>query len=145
MTKIDEQDVRISAVVGNDEESSFDDAIGKFYAYLGTSLKLPCDVTGIEDFDWEEYYIFGPGDATEYAELRKTQPSYQDIFELQSIEKDVDSEWMMYHREDLAARVLRKSDGKEFLLGLAEIKAVDRKSPNYQLLDDYATWFVNNR
>ena len=47
--------------------------------------------------------------------------------------------------EDLAGHVRRKSDGKEFYLGLAEIVAVDKKSKNYQLLDDYAVWFVNNR
>ena len=29
--------------------------------------------------------------------------------------------------------------------GIAEIKAVDKKSVNYQLLDDYTVWFVNNR
>ncbi len=47
--------------------------------------------------------------------------------------------------EDLAGHVRRKTDGKEFHLGLAEIKAVDKKSPNNQLLDDYAVWLVNNR
>jgi hypothetical protein len=63
---------------------------------------------------------------------------------LVAIEQEVYSEWMMFC-EDLAGRVRRKSDGKEFYLGLAEIKAVDKKSVNYQLLDDYAVWFVNNR
>ena len=52
---------------------------------------------------------------------------------------------MMFHGGDLAGQVRRKSDGKEFYLGLAEIKAVDEKSLNYQLLDDYSVWFVNNR
>jgi hypothetical protein len=52
---------------------------------------------------------------------------------------------MMFYGEDLAAHVRRKPDGKEFYLGLAELKAVTRKSKNYQLLHDYAVWFVNNR
>jgi hypothetical protein len=55
------------------------------------------------------------------------------------------SEWMMFGGEDIAAHVRRKSDGKEFGLGLAELEAVNKKSRNYQLLDDYAVWFVNNR
>jgi len=28
---------------------------------------------------------------------------------------------------------------------LAELRVTDRKSPNFQLLDDYAVWLVNNR
>ena len=51
----------------------------------------------------------------------------------------------MYGYEDITGLVRRTSDGKEFYLGLAEIKAINEKSVNYQLLDDYAVWFVNNR
>lgn len=47
--------------------------------------------------------------------------------------------------EDIAARVRRKSDGKEFYLGLAELKAIDKRSPSNQLLDDYAVFFTNYR
>ncbi len=52
---------------------------------------------------------------------------------------------MLFDTEDLAARVRRQSDGVEFYLGLAEIEAVERGTGNYQLLDDYSLWFVNNR
>lgn len=144
MTQLDEQDARIEEIIGIDE-ADFEDGVDKFLCHLKSSLQLPCDVTGIEDFDWEEFYLLGPGDSKEYKQLRKDQPSYQDTFELLAIEKDVYSEWMMFHDEDLAAHVRRKSDGKEFVLGLAEIEAVDKKSLNYQLLDDYSVWFVNNR
>jgi len=41
--------------------------------------------------------------------------------------------------------VQRISDKKKFVLPLADLKATDRKSKNYQLLDDYSVWFVNNR
>jgi hypothetical protein len=102
-------------------------------------------VTGVEDFRWEEYYVIGPGDPKEYERLRQNQPSYQDVFELLAIENDVWSEWMMFHGEDIAGHVRRKSDGKEFYLGLAEIKAVVKKSKNYQLIVDFAVWLVNNR
>ena len=51
----------------------------------------------------------------------------------------------MFGGEDLAARVRRQSDDKEFYLGLAEIEAVEQGTVNYQLLDDYSVWFVNNR
>ena len=144
MSRRDAQDARIAAIVGDDEESTFDAGVDKFYHHLNSSLQLPCDVTGLEDFRWEEYYVIGPGDPNEYERLRQTRPSYQDTFELLAIEKDFRSEWMLFH-EDLAGHVRRKSDGKEFHLGLAELKAVNRKSKNYQLLHDFGVWFVNSR
>ncbi|MBI5243800.1 MAG: hypothetical protein HY922_09000 [Elusimicrobia bacterium] len=145
MVQVDEQDQRIAAVLGEVPEPGFDRCVEKFHRHLQASLRLPCEVTGLEDFDWEESYVMGPGDPKEYKELRRTKPSYRDKFELLRIEKGVDSEWMMFHGEDLGAHVRRKSDGREFCLGLAELKAVDKRSPNFQLINDYATWFVNNR
>jgi hypothetical protein len=145
MSKLDKQDARIEAITGDDESASFNESVDKFYAHLTTALELPCDVTGVEDFGWEEFYVIGPGDPEEHAKLRQNQPSFEEIYELLAIEQDVESEWMMFHGEDLAAHVRRKSDGKEFWLGLAEIKAVNQGSKNFQLIDDYADWFINNR
>jgi hypothetical protein len=145
MTRRDAQDARIEAIVGDDVDVEFEDCVDRFFDHLTKSLQLPCEVTGIEDFRWEEYYVVGPGDPDEHKRLRQDQPSFEDRFELLEIEADADSEWMMYHDEDLAGHVRRKSDGKEFYLGLAEIEAVDKRSKNYQLLNDYAGWFVNNR
>jgi hypothetical protein len=145
MSKSANQDERIEAVLGDSEDAAtFDDCVVKFHDHLTKSLQLPCDVTGIEDFGWEEFYVIGPGDPKEHARLRENQPSFEDTFELIAIEPDAYSEWMMFD-EDLGAHVRRKSDGKEFWLGLAEIKAVDKRSKNFQLLNDYAVWFVNNR
>ena len=141
----DAQATRIAEIVGDDEDVTFDKQLDKFHARLESSLNLPCDVTGLEDFRWEEYYVIGPGDPKEHETFRQNQPSYKDIFELLAIEKGVYSEWMLFHDEEAAGRVRRKSDGKEFYLGLAEIEAVDKKSKNYELLDDYGVWFVNNR
>jgi len=42
------------------------------------------------------------------------------------------------------AKVQRISDEKEFILTLEDLKAVEKSSKNFQLLDDYAVWFVNN-
>ena len=145
MTQLDAQDTRIEEIVGGDEGLTFEDCVDKFLDHLTRSLQLPCNVTGTEDFRWEEYYVIGPGDPKEYERLRKTQPSFEDTFELLAIEEDVFSEWMMFQGEDLLGRVRRISDGKEFYLGLTDIEAVDKKSKNYQLLDDYVVWFVNNR
>jgi len=145
MIEPDEQDQRIEAILGDFEDLDVGECVTRFYEHLTKNLQLPCDVTGIEDFRWEEFYVIGPGDPEEHARLRKTQPSYEDIYELLGIEKDVCSEWMLFSGDDLGAHVRRKSDGKEFYLGLAELEAVDKDSLNYQLLDDFSVFLVNNR
>jgi hypothetical protein len=145
MSRREEQYARIEAIIGDEEDSKFDECVEKFHQHLASSLELPCDVTGLEDFSWEEFYVLGPGDSEEYEELQQDRPSYTDTFELLEIEAGTCSEWMMFSGEDLAGRMRRKSDGKEFYLGLAEIGAVDKKSKNYQLLQDYGVWFVNSR
>jgi hypothetical protein len=43
------------------------------------------------------------------------------------------------------AHVRRISSGREFILGLAELKPVNKRSPNYRLLDDHAMFFVRYR
>jgi hypothetical protein len=47
-----------------------------------TDIVITCELTGIEDFRWEEFYILEPGDKKEYEELKKTKPSYQDVYKL---------------------------------------------------------------
>jgi hypothetical protein len=143
--KRDAQDKRIAAILGENEDLDFDESVRIFYEYLKANLLLPCEVTGIEDFRWEEVYVLGSGDKEEYDHLKKTQPSYTDHYELLKIDYEAKSGWMLFWEEDIGAYVRRISDGKKFILGLSELKAVDRKSKNYQLLDDYAVWFVNNR
>jgi len=118
---MDAQDKRITAILGKIEDSTFDETIDIFFEYLKTNLLLPCEVTGIEDFRWEEIYLFG------------------------GIDREGTPEWMMFWEDDIGAHVRRISDGKKFLLGLSELKATDKISGNYQLLDDYSVWFVNNR
>jgi hypothetical protein len=142
---VDKQFARIEAIVGSDEEQDFEEAVGRFYEHLCNHLVLPCEVTGTEDFRWEEFYVIGPGNPKEYARLKKNQPSYTDRCDLLRISQEDISEWMMFAPEDIAAHVRRKSDGKEFILGLAELKAVNKRSPNYRLLEDYAVFFVDSR
>ena len=141
----DAQDLRIEAILGDDEDLSFDEAVAVFFKHLQANLQLPCEVTGIEDFRWEEPYVLGGWDQDEYEQLKKTRPSYEDHYELLEIRPEGWSEWMMFHGEDIAGHVRRTSDGEEFILGLAELEAADKKSPNYQFIDDYAVWFVNSR
>ena len=144
MSKFDEQMQRWEAIVGDAAEGTQEEALDVFFEHLEANLQLPCEVTGTEDFRWEEPYVIGGWSQKEYKQLKKTQPSYTDKYELLDIDPDERSEWMMFN-EDMVAHVRRKSDGEEFCLGLAELRVTDKKSPNFQIVDDYAVWLVNNR
>ena len=145
MPNEDAQDLRIDGILGDDEDLDFDEAVAVFFKHLKANLQLPCEVTGIEDFRWEEPYVMGGWDQDEYKQLTKTQPSFDDRYELLEIRPEGWSEWMLFQGEDIAAHVRRISDGKEFILGLAELKAKGKKTPNFHLIDDYGVWFVNSR
>lgn len=108
-----------------------------YKTHLEANLSFPVRLTGIEDFDWEEYYLLGPGDKREYEQLKLTQPSYKDIFSMSRIDS--------YYNEDhgLFAKVTRLSDKKRFQLPLMDLKAVDKNSAEWQLSDDYSVWFIN--
>lgn len=143
MSDWDEQEKRILAVIG-DEDLDVRIATQRWHGHLASCVTLPCEVTGIEDFQWEEFFVLGPGDRAEYKRLHENQPSYRDLFELTSISVDSDSEWCLV-RDELKAHVRRKTDGKQFVLGLSELKATNQGSQNYQVLHDYAVWLVNYR
>ena len=135
---------RVGAILDDDEKKlDFARAVDKLYAHLKAKLHLPCQVTGIGDFQWEECHVMTahlPGD---YKKLRKTHPSYTDRYLLLEISRGPRSEWMMFD-DDICAHVRRIKDGREFVLGLGELKATDAASSEYQLLGDYAVWFVNS-
>jgi hypothetical protein len=140
--KQEQQDRRILAVIG-DDYAPREMLLARWNEYLNSELAMPLLVTGIEDFRWEEFYVIGRGDPLEYESLRSEQPSYTDIFELTAIDRVGDHTWSLFH-EDLKAHVRRTSDGKRFILGVCELKAVDRRTVGYRLLNDYSVWFVNS-
>ena len=142
--KRDGQDNRISAILGDSKNLDVSEGLAIFYKHLKANLSLPCQVTGVEDFRWEEFYVIGPGDEEEYEQLKKTQPSYTDTYELLEIVPPVRSLWQISYEDEIGAKVRRISDKKKFLLALSELKATDKQSNNYQLFDDYSVWFVNS-
>ena len=125
--------------VDNEEkQEKSTETIQKYLNYLKENIEFPCIVTGLEDFPWEEKYVFGYGNKKEYEKLKKENPSYKDKFEILDFIKDED-----YNDEQIFVRAKRLSDQKEFMLELDYLKAVDNKSKNHQLLDDYSVWYVN--
>ena len=139
MSDYEEQEKRIANILGsNDVPNVNRKTLRMFRDYLKKNVELPCLLTGIEDFPWEERFVFGFGDKAEYERLKKTRPSYTDTFELLNID-EVDPDG------GIVAVVQRTSDKNEFSLPLADLEARIRESKNYQLFDDYSVWFVNYR
>lgn len=140
MSDFDEQKRRIASVFGGDEVPEVNSKTLRAYlAYFKKNLEFPCYLTGIEDFSWEERYVFGYGSKTQYEELKKTRPSYTDTFKLLGFDDDIDEGY------GILANVKRVSDKRKFALSLADLKATDEQSKNYQLLHDFSVWFVNYR
>src|SRR5437764_181868 len=55
----DEQFRRIDAILGDSMERGLEAAVEVYFQHLRNALVLPCEVTGSEDFRWEEYYVIG--------------------------------------------------------------------------------------
>jgi hypothetical protein len=140
MDKFEKQEKRITAILGTKKLDVTRKTLSTYLKYLKNHVEIPCQLTGIEDFEWEEAYVFGFGSNKEYEELKKTQPSYKDKFNLIDFIDDINDEY-----DGIFVNLQRLSDKKQFILPLADLKSMDKKSKNYQLLGDYSVWFVNNR
>ena len=137
MSEWEAQELRIEKILGEESLRVSDTSLAIYRSYLQNNLALPCELTGGEDFPWEEIYVFGPGDKTEYEELKKTRPSHTDIFAFIAFDDQIAD------IPGLMVRVKRLSDKKQFVLPLVDLEAADQKSPNYQLIHDYVVWNVN--
>jgi hypothetical protein len=126
---------RIERILGDDAERSPKNA-KRYLAHLKRSLKLPVRVTGREDFPWEEPYIFGDWSQREYAELKKSNPSYTDSFDLLDLLPPDE-------HEDVTAKIRRIPDGQVFTIGLSWLTTAKEEGPEFEILDDYATWHAN--
>jgi hypothetical protein len=126
---------RVHDALGDDNERCARNA-KRWRGHLLSSLPLPIRVTGIEDFPWEEPYVFGGWDKGEYARLKKTQPSYTDTFDLVDIQGPEE-------HDDLVARVRRVADRRVFHIGLSWLRTESKDDPLYNKLNDYSVWHCN--
>ena len=137
MDDLDKQKKRLIKILDereSDTEKNLN-STNKYYNYLKANINYPCKLTGIEDFPWEERFVFGYGDEEEYEELKKENPSYVDSFEL--------IELLEPENTDIFAKVRRISDNKMFKIRMDWLTAEDEENPNYQLMEDYSGWWVN--
>ncbi|MFO7883154.1 MAG: calcium-binding protein [Kosmotogaceae bacterium] len=109
----------------------------RYYDYLEEHITYPCVLIGSEDFSWEEPYLFGIFDEKEYELLKKERPSYTDQYKLIRLGDIIDD------LRGILVEVRRISDKKVFVLPLWDLKTVDRKNKNHQLISDYSYWMSN--
>ena len=99
------QDTRIVDIFGTQTVPKVtEEALAIYLAYLKQHLEVPCQLTGIESrgcFAWEASYIFGRRRPKEYAQRKKKEPSYTDIYTFLSFENAYDP------YEGLAVKVKR--------------------------------------
>ncbi len=137
MRYLDEEEKRIFEILGNTDNSVNKNTLQKYYKYLKKNFKLPCILTGMEDFDWEEPYVIGGWDEKEYEKLKLTHASYTDKFEFIKFINKINE------RKGIEIKVKRLSDKKKFNLPLWDLEVVDNNSPNFLLVSDYSSWMTN--
>jgi len=133
----DDQENRISDILDSTNIHVNIENLKKYRTFLIQHLKGRILLNGVEDFPWEERFVFGFGSEKEYAQLRKTRPSYKDTFKLVKI-LSADE-----FQGDLLVKVQRQSDRRTFKIPLSQLKCIDEASDNYTLLDDFSVWVVN--
>jgi hypothetical protein len=133
---VKELEEKVKKILGNNRIKVNQKTLNKYFKYLTENLELPCYLSGAEEFFWEEEYLYGPGNAKEYEELKKTNPSYTDIFALEIFQPKFDE------MDGIMVDVKRVSDNRQFTLPLAELEVSDEDSPNHSLIEDYLAWFI---
>jgi len=134
---VEEFEEKIKKILGNSPLDVTSKTLNRYLKYLKEKIEMPCYLTGAEEFIWEEEYLYGDGNAKDYEKLKKTNPSYTDIFSLEQFQGGVDE------MDGIIVDVKRVSDHRQFALPLAELEVSDEDSANYTLVEDYLTWFVN--
>ncbi len=134
----DEQERRIATILSDDDLSVTEEKQNIYFDYLQKNIQNRIILTGMEDFPWEEKYVFGGWSKKEYEKLKKTQPSYTDKFEFIELIEDIDEYGVI-------AKVKRVTDKKQFELPLWDLKCIDESSKNYELISDYSFWMTNYR
>ncbi len=133
---LQEFEERVKKILGNNRIKVNLKTLNKYFKYLKENLELPCYLSGSEEFFWEEEYLYGPGKIKEYEELKKTNPSYTDVFILENFQPK------FYEMDGIMVDVKRASDNRKFTLPLAELEVSDENSPNYSFIEDYLVWFL---
>lgn len=69
MVEFDNQEKRIMALLGAKKLDVTRATLKRYLQYLKRHVEFPCQLTGIEDFGWEEFYVFGPGNKSAFSSI----------------------------------------------------------------------------
>lgn len=130
-------ETRLREILGPHINARPEKQIGCFLKYLKKTIVDPCHLTGVDEFEWEEKYLFGSGRQSQYEKLKQNNPSHTDIFLLLRFLDRIDEE------DGILVAVKREGDGQQFTLPLIELEVTDPDSRNSQLIEDYSLWFLN--
>ncbi len=132
-----EEEKRIAAILSDNDLEVTEEKQDIYFDYLQKHIQKGVMLTGSEPFPWEERYLFGGGSNKEHENLKKTQASSSDKFELIELMDDIDEEY------GIIAKVRRVTDKKQFELPLWDLGCTDENSKEYELISDYSFWMTN--
>lgn len=133
---LDEMEEYVAEIIDDEDLSINEDTLELYLDHLEEYVTKGYVLTGREMFDWEEKYIMGAGSQTEYANLKKTQASYNDTFVVRDFE--IEDELL-----EIMANITRKTDKKKFTIPLSYLKSVEEGTEADFALDAYSSWIVN--
>lgn len=140
MNDFEEQNKRIADAFGVDKVPRVNrETMERYLEYLRRKITLPCQLTGSEDFYWEEFYVLGPGDPVEYEKSKENNPSYTDTFALIGFEDIIHEPYGVLAK---VKRIIGKNK-KHFTVALDQLTCTNKSSDNAQFIKDYTVWFAN--
>ncbi|CAK8717877.1 MAG: hypothetical protein D3920_14155 [Candidatus Electrothrix sp. AW2] len=111
----EEEDSRIQAILDNAEDESEEAAYEAWQEHLQDVLEFPFEA---EVFEWQEDGPLQEGDTVKVVSLDECD-------------------------ESDGVLVLLRHRRKEYEFPLCDLEVLDKSSPNYQPVNDYAVWFAN--
>jgi Calcium binding len=132
----EEANERVLEIIGGEELDVTEKALAKYLTFLKKNVKAGTMLTGAEPFEWEEKYIDSRALAKEYAQKKKTHPSFDDTFELVSFLYDKNQ------HDEINVKVKRDTDKKIFELQLCDLQVEDEDSNEAEIIDDYSYWIL---
>ncbi|MCW5211467.1 hypothetical protein VU04_00980 [Desulfobulbus sp. TB] len=122
----DEEDRRIQAILDNAEDESEEAAYEAWLEHLQEVLQFPFEA---EVFEWQEEGPLQEGDQVTVVSIYEDEEEY-DIFD-----DDI---------EDIYGILVSLRHGrKTYEFPLCDLEVLDKSSPNYEPVQDYAIWFAN--
>jgi hypothetical protein len=73
MTDPEGYEFELDEIFRDEDRKVCEDSLELYLSFLQCTFMVPFELTGSEEFDWEEDYIFGSGNQNEYKKLKMKQ------------------------------------------------------------------------